>query len=83
MDVVKIVDLRIKEWKGQQKSIEMIPQLSFHCVPIELKIVLHTDIALHMTPTHGQQHTIIWQHEKGMFSIRIGHKKECMDTIYN
>jgi hypothetical protein len=24
---------------------------------------------------HGQQYTITWQHEKGMFSIRIGHKK--------
>jgi hypothetical protein len=28
MGVVKIVDFRIKEWKGQQKLIEMIPIFS-------------------------------------------------------
>jgi hypothetical protein len=55
MGVVKIGDLRIKEWKRQQISIEITPifssQLSFHCVPTELKNVLHTNcIALNMTP---------------------------------
>jgi hypothetical protein len=49
-------------------------QLSFHCVPIELKNVLHTNcIASHMTPNKANKTQIIWQHEKGTFSIRIGH----------
>ena len=47
MGVVKIVDLRIKEWKGQQKLIEMIPKF-FLTIIVQLcinktKILLHTD----------------------------------------
>ena len=55
MGVVKIVDLRIKEWKGQQKLIEMIP-IFFLTIIVPLctnrtKNVLHTNcIALYMTP---------------------------------
>ena len=47
MVVVKTVDIRIKEWKGQQKVIEMIPIL-FLTLIIQLctnrtKDVLHTN----------------------------------------
>ena len=54
MGVVTIVDLRIKEWEGQQKLIKMIPifvltiivQVCTH----RTNIVLHSNhIALHMT----------------------------------
>ena len=55
MSAVKIIDLRIKEWKGQQKLIEKIP-ISFLTIIVQLCTnrttnVLHTNcIALHMTP---------------------------------
>jgi hypothetical protein len=82
MGVVKIVDIRIKEWKGQQKFIEMIPNFLFplytdktkkwYCMPF-------------VWPTydtkHGQQYTMKWQHEKGTFSIRIGHKKNMYEHM--
>ena len=55
MGAVKIVDLRSKEWKGQQKWIEMIP-IPFLTIIVQvctnrIKIILRTNcIALHMTP---------------------------------
>ena len=55
MGVVKIVDLRIKEWKGQQKLIEMIP-IFFLTIIVQVctnrtKNVLNTNcIALHVAP---------------------------------
>ena len=64
MGVVKIVDLKIKELKEQQKLIEMIP-ICFLTIIVQLctnktKNVLHTNcIALHMTPNmanNTQQH---------------------------
>ena len=58
MIVVIIVDLRIKEWKEQQKLIEMIPiiflTLSIQLGIIRIKDVLHTNcIGLRMTPNIG------------------------------
>ena len=55
MSVVLIVHLRIKERKGQQELIEMIP-IFFLTIIVQVctngtKNVLHTNcIALHMTP---------------------------------
>ena len=55
MVVAKTVDLRIKEWKGQQQLIEMTP-IFFLTLVVQLcanktkKNVLHTNcIALRMT----------------------------------
>ena len=79
MGVVKIVDLRIKEWKGQQKLIEMIP-IFFLTIIVPLctnrtkKCIAYQLYSFTYDTKHGQHYTIKWQHEKGTFSIRIGHK---------
>ena len=49
-------------------------QLSFNCVPIELKMYCIPIVKFTYDTKHDQQYTITWQHEKGTFSIRIGHK---------
>jgi hypothetical protein len=78
--VVRIIDLKIMEQKGQPKSTEMIP-IFFFTLIIQLcinktKDVLHTNcIALCKTSNMGQHYTIRWLHEKGTFINRIGHTK--------
>ena len=58
MVVVGIVDLRIKEWNGQQKLIEKIPNF-FLTLIVQLctnktKDILHTNcVALPMKPNMG------------------------------
>ena len=80
MGVVKIIDLRIKEWKKQQKLIEMIP-IFFLTIIVPLctnrtkKCIAYQLYSFTYDTKHGQQYTIKWQHEKWTFSIRIGHKK--------
>ena len=79
MGVVKIVDLRIKEWKGQQKLIGMIPIFSLTliiplCTNRIKKCIAYQLYSFIYDTKHGQLYTITWQHEKGMFGIRIGHK---------
>ena len=49
--------------------------LSFKCVPIELKCIAYQLYSFTYDTKHGQQYTKTWLHEKGMFSIRIGHNK--------
>ena len=55
MGIVKIVDLMIKEWKGQQKLIEISPNF-FLTIIVQVytnrtKNEMHTNcIDLHMTP---------------------------------
>ena len=82
MGVVKIVDLRIKEWKGQQKLIEMTPifpsQLSFNCVPIELKCIAYQLYSFTYDIKHVQQYIGTWQHIKWTFNIRVGPKYLCI-----
>ena len=87
MVVVRIVDLRIKEWKGQQKLMKVIP-IIFLTIIIQLcmnknKDVLHTNcIALCMTPNMGQHCTITWLHEKGTFRNKIGHNNNKNVYVY-
>ena len=80
MGVVKIVDLRINEWKGQQKSIKMIPIFSLTiivplCTNKTKECIAYQLYSFTYDSKHGQQYTIKWHHEKGTFSIRIGHQK--------
>jgi hypothetical protein len=77
MGAVKIVDLRIKEWKGQQKSIEMIP-IFFLTIIVPLctdrikKCIAYQLYSSTYDSIHGQHYTIKWQYEKWTSSIKIG-----------
>ena len=82
MVVVITVDLRIKEWKGQQKLIEIF-SIVFLTVVVQLctnrtKSVLHTNcIALHMTLNMA----IIIQKHGYMNKERLELEMDiCMDT---
>jgi hypothetical protein len=88
MGVVKIVDLRIKEWKGQHKLIKMIP-IFFLMIIIPLctnrskKYIAYQLYSFTYGTKHDQHDTINWQHEKISFCIRIDIKivlEICMDT---
>ena len=80
MGVVKIVDLKFKEWKEQQKLIEMIPILLLTiivplCTNRTNKCFSYQLYSSTYDSKHGQQYTVKWQHEKWTFTIWIGHKK--------
>ena len=86
MGVVKIVDLRIKEWKGQQKLIEMIP-ICFLTIIVQLCInktnnVLHTNyIALHITPNMANNTQWHGYMKKERSILKLDNKKYIfMDT---
>ena len=80
MGVVKIVNLRIKEWKGQQKSIEMIP-IFFLTIIIQVctnrtkKCIAYQFYRFTFDTKHGQQYTKTWLHEKTTFGMKIRHNK--------
>ena len=86
MGVVRIVDLRIKEWKGQQELIKMIPIFVLTiiiplCTNITKKCIAYQLYSFTYDAKHDQQYTITRQHDKWTFSIKIGHKKYIyMDT---
>ena len=79
MVVAKTVDLRIKEWKGQQQLIEMTP-IFFLTLVVQLcanktkkKCIAYQLYSFTYDNKHGQQYTITGQQENGTFRIKIGH----------
>ena len=77
---IKIVDLRIKDLKGQQKLIELVPFFPLIiivplCTNRIKQCIAYQWYNFTYDTKHGQQYIIKWQHEKWMLSIEIGHKK--------